>query len=137
MLNSSSRIGKLLITSLKHFQFYTCDFLKYELLKHRKKLLKLTKLSEQELLELEKLATENITFINEALIPEAILVSSEQLLSDIDPDDTPFVALTRHLKAKLWTGDLQLIEGLKAKKFRRLITTSELYSLFDDLERTL
>ena len=135
ILNSSSRIGRLLIASKQHFQFYSCDFLRLEITKHRSKLLKLTKLSELELLELESLVTQNITFINEALIPETLLLSAERLVNDIDPNDTPFVALTKHLKAKLWTGDKILVEGLKAKRFRNLITTQELFFLFDELER--
>jgi len=49
ILNSSGKIGKLLLHSKAHFQFYTCDFLKVELLKHRNKLLKLTKLESDEL----------------------------------------------------------------------------------------
>jgi len=75
ILNSSSRIGRLLLTSKSHFEFYSCDFLRSELLKHRKKLLKLTGLSEPEVIELQNLVTQNITFINEALIPEALLFS--------------------------------------------------------------
>ncbi len=85
ILNSNSRIGNLLLTSSRYFQFYSCDFLRYELLKHRKKLLKLTGLSEQELTELENLVTQNITFINEALIPEALLLSAEQIEDLFDP----------------------------------------------------
>lgn len=109
--------------------------MRYELLKHRKRLLKLTGLPEQELVELETLVTQNITFINEALIPEAILLSAEQLVNDIDPNDTPFIALTEHLKAKLWTGDKELSDGLKSKQFESVITTAELLLLFDELER--
>lgn len=135
ILNSSSKIGRLLLTSKQHFQFYTCNFLRHELIKHRKKLLKFTKLSELELVELENLVTQNITFINEALIPETILLFAEQLVSDIDPNDTPFIALAKHLKARLWTGDKVLLDGLKAKKFRNLITTTELFLNFDELER--
>lgn len=135
ILNSSSKIGRLLLTSKRHFHFYSCDFLRYELLKHNTKLLKLTKLSEQELTELENLVKQNITFINEALIPEKLIMSTEKLVNDIDPNDVLFVALARHLKADLWTGDKELLEGLKAKRFKSLITTSEMISLFDELER--
>lgn len=67
ILNSTSRIGQLLLTSKKHFQFYTCDFLRQELSRHKIKLLKLTKLPEDDLAELETLITKNISFINEAL----------------------------------------------------------------------
>lgn len=135
ILNSTSRIGRLLLTSKRHFQFYSCDFLRHELLKHRKRLLRLTKLSEPELIELENLVTRNIAFINEALLPEAVLRTAEQLVSDIDPDDLLFIALTNHLKGKLWTGDKELIEGLKAKGYKKAITTSELHELFEKLER--
>ena len=135
ILNSAGKIGRLLLMSKQHFQFYSCDFLRYELLKHNRKLLKLTKLSDQELIELENLVTRNITFINEALIPEKLLLSAVTLLSDIDPNDVLFVALTRHLKANLWTGDKKLMEGLKSKRFKSLITTSELSLLYDKLER--
>ena len=129
LLNSTSRIGKLLLTSKNKFHFYSCDFLWHELTKHRKKLLRLTKLSEKELTELEKLLTQNLSFINESLIPEKQIISSERLVNDIDPNDIIFVALAKHLKAKLWTGDLELIEGLRSKGFRNVITTHELHNL--------
>lgn len=135
ILNSTSSIGKILINSKDHFQFYTCDFLRTELLKHRGKLLDLTKLSQQELEELEFLVTENITFINERLLPQKIIITTINLLEGIDLNDTPFVALTRHLKAKLWTGDKKLLLGLQEKKFKNVITTSQLSEMLDELER--
>jgi predicted nucleic acid-binding protein len=117
ILNSSSRIGKILISSKEHFQFYTCDFLKTEVYKHRNKIRALTGLTNEETEELELLVTENIKFINEKLIPSKTLLSTEILLKNIDLSDVPFVALTNHLKGKLWTGDKKLITGLKAKKY--------------------
>jgi predicted nucleic acid-binding protein len=134
ILNSSGKIGKILLNAKDHFQFYSCDFLRVEITKHKDRLLQLTKLSEKELSELENLVTGNITFINEGLIPSEIIKSTEAILLHIDPNDTPFVALAQHLKATLWTGDLKLIRGLKAKKFKQVISTAELSLLMDELE---
>ena len=134
ILNSSSKIGKILINSKDHFQFYSCEYLREEILRHRNKLLKLTKLSDNDLSELENLITKNITFINESLLPKELLQKTQILLENIDPDDTPFVALTKHLEGKLWTGDKQLYNGLKVKRFKSIISTDELSSLFDKLE---
>ena len=135
ILNSSSKIGKILLHSKGHFQFYSCDYLRTEINRHRNRLLKLTKLSEDELAELESLVTHNITFIDERLLPQDLLKQTEILLKSIDPNDTPFVALTKHLEGKLWTGDLQLYNGLKTKRFKDILTTAELSILLDDLER--
>ena len=135
ILNSNSRIGKILLNSKEHFQFFTCNYLRTEIQRHRNKLLKLTKLTEDQLSELEDLITQHITFIDERLIPQDLLIKTEIQLKAIDPDDTVFVALTKHLEGKLWTGDLQLYNGLKAKRFKNIIRTSELSLLLDDLEQ--
>ena len=135
ILNSNSRIGKILLNSKEHFQFFTCNFLRIEIQRHRNKLLKITKLTEDQLSELEELVMQHITFIDERLIPEVLLIKTEAQLKAIDPDDTVFVALTKHLEGKLWTGDLQLYAGLKAKRFKDIILTSELSMLLDDLEQ--
>lgn len=135
ILNSKGKIGKILFHSKDHFEFYTTGVLKLELLKHRTKLLKLTGLTIDELEELELITTKRIAFISEELIPEKNLLYAEKLLHDIDPDDITFVALSKHLKAKLWTGDKILYEGLKAKKFKDIVTTHELSELLDKLEK--
>ena len=135
ILNSNSQIGKILINSNKHFEFYSCDFLKVEIQKHQEKLLKLTKLSREELNELEMLVTSNIKFLNEGLIPKRDFMEALDLLEGIDIKDTPFVALTNYLKGTLWTGDKVLLNGLKAKNFKNVIATSDLFVKLDELER--
>lgn len=134
ILNSNNRIGKILLNSKEHFQFYTCNYLRVEIKRHRNKLLKITKLSDDQLTELEDLITQKITFIDERLIPQDLLVKTEAQLEAIDPNDTVFVALTKHLGGKLWTGDMRLYNGLKARRFRQIVLTSELSLLLDNLE---
>lgn len=97
ILNSTSQIVQILITSKSNFQFYSCVFLKTELTKHQNKLLKLTKLSIEELEELQDLITKNITFIHEGLLPEKTIIAAEKLLIDVDLNDSVFVALTKNL----------------------------------------
>jgi len=135
ILNSNSRIGKILLNSKEHFQFFSCNYLRVEIHRHRNKLLKLTKLTEVQLSELESLVTQKITFIDERLIPNDLLIKTEIQLKTIDPNDTVFVALTKRLEGKLWTCDMRLYSGLKAKRFKDIILTSELSLLLDDLER--
>jgi predicted nucleic acid-binding protein len=135
ILNSNSRIGKILLNAKEHFQFFTCNYLKAEIQRHRNRILKIAKLTEEQVLELEELVTQHITFIDERLIPQDLLIKTEAQLKSIDPDDTIFVALTKHLEGKLWTGDMQLYNGLKAKRFKDIILTSELSLLLDDLEQ--
>lgn len=135
ILNSGGKIGRLLLTSGGHFTFYSCEFLRFELLKHKQRLLKITGLSEDELIELQNLVTQNITFINEGLLSETNIISAEELVRNIDPNDAPFIALTEHLQALLWTGDKELINGLKIKNYQKIINTSELFLLFEELNR--
>jgi len=109
--------------------------LKVELLKHRNKLLKLTMLLPEHLDELEFLLTKNIIFINENLIPEKIIIESENILREVDLNDTAFVALAKHMKARLWTGDKRLISGIEEKEFIETLTTNQLSELLDRQER--
>ena len=132
ILNTNNRIAQILIYENPKFQFYSCDYLQTEILKHREKLLKLTNLSLGELLELENFITHNITFINEHLLPEKLIEETQILLQNIDPFDVPFIALANHLDAKLWTGDKKLYNPLKEQNFKNLISTIELSVLIND-----
>ena len=76
LLNSGSRIGKILLYAKEPVQFYTCNHLQTEIQRHRHKLLKLTKLSEAKLVEIEKLVMHKITFIDEHLLPQSILLKN-------------------------------------------------------------
>lgn len=126
LLNSNSSIGELIFDSENVFEFYSCDYMRFEIENHWDKLKKISKLTDKELHEsLFRLFTK-MQFVNEELISEEIWLKAENLTADIDIDDTDFVALTNYLKGVLWTGDKELYRGLKKKGFKKVISTPEL-----------
>jgi len=129
LLNSNGTIGDLIFNSDTVFEFYSNQYMRHEIRKHWNKLKKISKLSDAALEISYERMLHQITFINEELIPEKDWLKAEQIADDIDIDDTDFIALTRYLKASLWTGDKVLYQGLKDKKFRSVIQTSDLFKL--------
>jgi predicted nucleic acid-binding protein len=129
LLNSDGIIGDLIFNSSKHFEFYSCSYMRFEIQKHWEKLKKISKLSDEQLEVSYAQILTKIKFINEEIIPVKIWLSSEKITKDIDIDDTDFVALTRFLKATLWTGDKVLYNGLKGIGFKKVLNTSDLLEL--------
>ena len=129
ILNIDSNIAQLLLNSGDKFQFYSCEFLRHEINTHKNKILKITRYSERNFLDIEYLVTKNITFINHYVIDSKKLERAKLLCQNIDIKDSPFVALSQHLKAKLWSGDKILCKGLKANNYKDVITTQELINL--------
>lgn len=135
LLNSEGTIGDLIFNSENIFAFYSNQYMRFEIRKHWDKLKKISKLTDLELeTAYEKMLTK-MTFINEELIPQKDWEKAEKLVADIDLDDTDFVALTKHLKGILWTGDKPLYEGLKASRFRTVYNTQDILKLRDRLTR--
>ena len=106
--------------------FYSTDQLLTELAEHWNKLKKLSKYSKIDLHKDVNLITSRINFINVELIPTSLFLKSEKLTNLIDIDDTEFVALTEHIRGKLWTGDKELVKGLRKQHWEKLISTEEL-----------
>ena len=135
LLNSQGTIGDLIFNSNNIFDFYSNQYMRFEIRKHWNKLLKISKLADKELLiAYDKMLTK-LTFINEELILKSDWEKAETLVTDIDIDDIDFVALTRYLKGSLWTGDKPLYDGLKAKRFRTVHNTQDIIKLRDRLTR--
>ncbi|MDO9257666.1 MAG: PIN domain-containing protein [Bacteroidales bacterium] len=126
LLNTSGTIGDLIFDSENVFDFYSCEYMRFEIDKHWGKLKQISKLTDIELKEsLFRLFTK-IHFVNEELITEKIWLKAEKLAGDVDIDDTDFVALSIYLKGLLWTGDKELYAGLKDKGFGKIVNTQEL-----------
>ncbi len=108
------------------YVFYTCNFLFTEMFKHKEKLIEISKLSEDEILnELGNIVT-RIHFINENTIPKEIFNFAHDLCKNIDQKDTPFVALSIFLNVPLITGDKKLISGLLKKNYNNIKSLSDI-----------
>lgn len=129
LLNSQGTIGDLIFNSDYIFEFYSNEYMLFEIRKHWDKLLKISKLTDTELqISMDKIVT-RLTFINEQSIPLKTWHKSEILITDIDIDDIDFVALTLYLKGGLWTGDKKIYNELKSKSFRSIYNTTDLIKI--------
>lgn len=129
LLNSNSNIADILFNSDEYFEFYSCSYMRYEIQKHWERLKKISKLSEQNLEISYTQVLSKLKFINEEIIPVETWLAAEAITKDIDIDDTDFVALTKFLRATLWTGDKVLYNGLTKQNFKKLVNTPEMLAL--------
>jgi predicted nucleic acid-binding protein len=97
--------------------FYTCHLLMIEIFKYKEKIIKFSKLSEVEMLEIFYDLMKKVELYNETYITKESLLQAYNLCQDIDDKDIPFVALTLELNGVLWTRDKELKEGLSKKGF--------------------
>lgn len=135
ILNTNSKIGQILIKAPGGAIFYSSSFLRTEINRHRPKLQEITRLSTNELIELESLVTHKITFIDEDLVSEEWLLQAEELLFDIDIDDAPFLALAMQMGCMIWTGDKKLRMGLLQKGYKGVLNTEEVDYLLQEIEK--
>ncbi len=127
ILNTNSKIAIILLQPKSRLNFYSTEQLSNEIEEHKEKIKKISNYSDYELDRIITLITNRIRFINLRLIPKESYEFSESLTQDIDIDDTEFVALTVHIKGKLWSGDKELQRGLNKKGWNKFISTEELY----------
>jgi predicted nucleic acid-binding protein len=115
LISENGSISQLL--SSENFSFIAPNFTFLEIFKYKEKIIKYSNKTEPEVLRLLNLILLEISFFNENSISKKSIQTAFDLCKDIDPLDTPFVALSIDLDAPLWTGDKKLIKGLKAKGF--------------------
>ena len=129
LLNSNSRIGRLLLDSRDKFRFYSCKYLQKEIHRHIDKIRHYSGLSNDDLSELIALVESRIFFLDEELLPAAVIAEAKEYVKDVDFDDFAFVAI--NLDAWLWTGDKKLSTGLRHKGYSRIISTADLWDMLE------
>jgi predicted nucleic acid-binding protein len=108
------------------YEWYCPNFMSFEIFKHKEKLLKNSKATEEELYNCYEKILQKVHFINEGLIDVEHFLEAWHLCKDIDPKDTPFVALALELDCRVWSKDVELVNGLKGKGFDRFLEEPEL-----------
>jgi len=129
ILNANGLIGDIIFNSPKDFIFYSPELMKTEIDRYLPKLIKISKLEENQLLDSKFRILSSIDLVSEEIIKESVWETAFQLTAEIDEDDTPFVALAIEINAILWTGDKKLIKGLKKKGFNSIFSTDDLKAL--------
>lgn len=130
ILNVNSRIGQILLTSDKFYDFYAPKYVRDEIFNHQEKLKKIAKLDDNDFLEVYELIMKNITILDHSIAGKENYQKAFELCKNIDLDDIPFVAFSLYLKSKLWTGDKKLIKGLKDNGFNKIVKTNDLFEDF-------
>ncbi len=99
--------------------FFTPRYAIVEIFKHKEKIARYSKCSEEILLEMLHRLLKRIQFIDEDWISMANLIQAWQFCKDVDEKDMLFVAMSLELNALLWTTDKKLQEGLQKKGFQQ------------------
>lgn len=129
VLNSNARIAQILLSPKKRARFYSTNQLLSELQKHQTKLKNIAGYGDEDIARIISIVTKHIQFIDVRLISEKSYATALVLTRDVDIDDTEFVALTEHLKGKLWTGDKVLLNHLAKRGWNRAINTAQLLAI--------
>ncbi len=103
-------------------KFASPYFLFIEMFKHKEKILKYSKIKEQDLLITLDLLLSYIRFVPIEILSKSSRAIAYDLCKDIDENDSIFVALTLEMDGHLWTGDKKLIAGLQKKGFNKFYT---------------
>jgi len=131
ILSSKGSINDILLNSENIFEFYAPSFLIDELEKHRGKIMKVSRYSDAELNYIQRILFKKIEFIDPEYIKNSIWQQAIKLTGDIDPADSPFIALALELDALLWTGDKKLMTGMINNNIDWVISTEVIKKIRD------
>jgi predicted nucleic acid-binding protein len=136
ILNTNSKIADILMNSKGIFDFLAPDYLQIELRKYHSKISKISNLTIGVIENIESKITKPIVFMSGIHIPENKWILAENMVVDIDPKDTPYVAFSLFYKCKIWSGDKALRKGLENKGFKNIISTEELFEIRESKRKT-
>ena len=132
LLRSRSRFSDILLQP--EHSFYVCESVLVELFRHKEKILRLSRVADDDLARFYHILLRRVTVYKEDLISPARWREAHALCREVDEADTPHVALALELDGLLWTGDRVLREGLSKRGFTRFFHPGEPDSMVDVAE---
>lgn len=129
ILNSSGKIGQILMFARPRFTFYAPQLVKLEIRRHQEKILALGGYSLTDFEDIRDEVFGCITFVSEEQIPFHYWQEAVPIVREVDMDDIAFVVLTNYLDANLWTGDKKLLDGISKTGFVKGMSTVDIYQL--------
>ncbi|MFZ3137375.1 MAG: putative toxin-antitoxin system toxin component, PIN family [Thermodesulfovibrionales bacterium] len=118
-LSKNSKYRELLFDD--KYEFYSPNFVFLEIFKHKEKILKCTKESEEEVYGFLGKMLKRVSFVKEEVVSVENYEKANALCREIDENDTPFLALALEIDGYLLTGDEKLKKVLKIKGFDRFL----------------
>lgn len=115
LLRKPSRFSEVILQS--EHRFYVCESVLIEMFRHKERILRLSHLEEDELVQLYQILLRRLHVYKEDLIAPEHWRRAHKLCRSIDETDTPHVALALELNASLWTGDKALRDRLPEQGF--------------------
>lgn len=127
IVSPNNNIAKFILNRKnRDIEFYSPMYLLAEIERHKEKVKELGNIDEEDFVLLRSRIFKEIIFIEDSIIPFEEWIKALRLLRDIDPDDSAFVALNNFMNKTLWTGDMKLYNGLKAKGYENVVNFSDL-----------
>jgi predicted nucleic acid-binding protein len=115
LLQANSKFYNFIVS--QSYNYWVGEYCIVELFKNKEKMIKLSKMTEIEIIEAYYTILRKVNLYKEDLMTSEIVNQAYNLCKDIDENDTTHVALTLELNGLLWTGDKKLKEGLLKKGF--------------------
>lgn len=109
-------------------EVYVPDYLLIEVSKYEARINRQNKLASALKVFTQALFSQ-ITVIPNLAIDSRSFLKAHSLCKDIDLKDIPFVALSIDLSVPLWTDDKALSNGLKAKGYSNVVSSTEIFNL--------
>lgn len=120
LLKERSGFAEILLTS--EARFFVNELVFAEIFRHKEKLMRLSALSEEEVVSLLHTLLRAVELFKEDLVSSENRKAAYELCRVVDETDAPHLAITLELDALLWTGDGTLKKALRARGFDRFFT---------------